>query len=473
MAELGVTEFERFEFISQPQRSGIAGAVEALNLLDALDADRTLSKVGQMMCRFPLLPRHSRIIVEAILSYPSVVEEAVIAASFLSTQSPFVLPPGEELEARKAHHQFRDPLGDFVSYLKIFKSYMASQKKGKFCERCYLDERTMAEIARVKEQLELIVHDIGVPISSGGPTEDYLCAVSRGLIQFVCVRQERGLFRSLTAEKIQIHPGSVMYRENPQFIVAGEIVRTTRMYAMSVSPLEKHMLGRISPMLRALAPLGSDDRRHGDRRRQAATADRPARDFTNRIKIVDEAFEISKGGKGKKLVTLEWDKLKKVSEKFSPESIGMYRGLKGVVTFRHYKALEGEKLEIILKVARIFDPEGDLKRDWPRKRNYEMPDDAEALVGSLEHVLQATPWRTGSNELGFVALFNDSEGNYWFRVSRGFHTALNESLASLESLVDSLGAGNPTGDETRLAAFPGEWSEKVGALYRKLNSFFD
>ncbi len=39
-----------------------------------------------------------------------------MAATFLSVNSPFLLPAGEELEARRAHHTFRDPLGDFVSY---------------------------------------------------------------------------------------------------------------------------------------------------------------------------------------------------------------------------------------------------------------------------------------------------------------------------------------------------------------------
>lgn len=93
MAELGIAEFERFEFIAAPSKSGIAGAIDALSLLDALNPDRSLTKVGEMMCAFPLLPRHSRIIVEAVLSYPDVIDEVLIAASFLSTMSPYILPP--------------------------------------------------------------------------------------------------------------------------------------------------------------------------------------------------------------------------------------------------------------------------------------------------------------------------------------------------------------------------------------------
>lgn len=483
MAELGIREFEKFEFISQPPRSGIRGAEEALALLDALTPERDLTKVGQMMCAFPLLPRHSRIIVEAILSYPDVVEEAIIAASFLSTSSPYILPPGEEMEARKAHHAFRDPAGDFVSYLTLFRTFAEAKDKGRFCAKSYLDERTMLEINRIKEQLELIVSDLGVPISSGGSLDDYICAVSRGLIQFVCARQERGLFRSLTAEKIQIHPGSVMYKENPPYIVAGEVVRTTRMYAMSVSPLRREWLSRISPRLEGLlagggrggeGSYGRDGyegrRRDGGResgrgRAEAAFEGQSSkldRDFTNKIKIGSEVFDLGSDKKKKKLVDLEWSKLKTVRDEIDRDDLARFRGMKGTVLVGKRKLLPGEKLDVILKIAPWLDPEADLKRDWPRKRNFDVSEDLHGLISNLDHVLQVSEAKAKGNELGFVALFSDTEGIYWFRCSRGFHTALNESIASLESLADRLGEGATAAEK-----------EAVSGLYRKLVSFFE
>ncbi|HTX71345.1 MAG TPA: ATP-dependent RNA helicase, partial [Rectinemataceae bacterium] len=350
MAELGISEFERFEFIAQPAKSGLAGAVDALNLLDALNPDRSLTRIGEMMCAFPLLPRHSRMIVEAIVNYPDVVDEVITAASFLSTMSPYLLPPGEEMEARRAHHAFRDSQGDFVSYLKILQAFTGAKDPGRWCERNYLDERTLLEITRIREQLGIIVSAMGVPISGGGSIEDYLCAVSRGLIQFVCVRQERGLFRSLTAEKIQIHPGSVMYRENPQFIVAGEVVRTTRMYAMSVSPLQKPMLARISTRLAGLSQTGpravervaAGETRAPERREErggrAAVRDRGEtrrvqRDFTNKVRIGSEVFDLVLDKKKKKVVSLEWEKLKKIRDSLDRETLDLYKAMKGVVLF--------------------------------------------------------------------------------------------------------------------------------------------
>jgi HrpA-like RNA helicase len=529
MAELGITEFERFEFISQPPKSGLRSAEEALSLLDALTPERKLTKVGEMMCAFPLLPRHSRILVEAILSYPDVVEEALIGTSFLSTSSPYILPPGEEMEARKAHHAFRDPDGDFVSYLIIFRAFVDAKDKAKFCERNYLDERTMLEIVRIKEQLELIVSDLGVPVVGGGPVADYLCAVSRGLIQFVCARQERGLFRSLTAEKIQIHPGSVMYRENPQYLVAGEVVRTTRMYAMSVSPLKREWLARISPRLEGLLARGgagnadlpdrgrSSDGRHSsgrdrdrdnsrdgrdrDYRRdgpvpaEGAAAAPSARDFTNKIKIGAEVFDLAVQKK-KKVVCLEWPKLKAVRDTLDSEDLSRFRGMKGLVLDGHQRLLEGEKLDLILKIAPWLDLDRDLGREWPRKKNYDVATDLHDLVAAaLDHVLQVSKAKDKSAELGFIALFTDGEGTYWFRCSRGFHTALNESVASLETLADAIGrpadaigrpadaAGQPADAASQDAPADGvapnvpvatpQEKEAIGALYRKLSSFFE
>ncbi|MCK5154196.1 MAG: ATP-dependent RNA helicase, partial [Spirochaetales bacterium] len=230
MAELGITDFNSFDFISKPGRQGITGAIDTLRLLGALEPDNTLSEAGKMMVRFPLLPRHSKMLVESIMKYPEVLEEVLIVSAFLSSHSPFLLPQGEEIEARNAQHHFRDPSGDFISNLKLFRDYIKitdTEKKKYFCDDYYLDSRTMNMIVNIKEQLESIVSEMEIPIGSGGGKKDLLCSISAGLIQFVCVKAGRSAYRSLTAAQIHIHPGSVMFRESPEYIVAGEIVKTS------------------------------------------------------------------------------------------------------------------------------------------------------------------------------------------------------------------------------------------------------
>jgi RNA helicase HrpA len=488
MAELGITDFRQFDFISPPSREGMIGAEETLNLLGALSPDHSLSKIGQMMCLFPLPPRQSRMIVEAVLNYPSVIEEVLIASAFLSAQSPFILPPGKETEARRAHHGFRDPAGDFASFLKIFRMHKMAKSKARFCEISYLDERVMAEISNIKDQLEMIVSDMGVPILSGGSIDDYLCSIASGMIQFVCVRDGRESFRSLTADRIQIHPGSCMYREEPQFIVAGEIVRTSRMYAMSVSPLSKSIIERIDPdLLQKLAGHGRKARggeessgafgakgktgtlAEGGRKGSAVAKESLSRGSASGsqekpegVTFGGEFFAIAKV-KGKKQLTLPVEQFRKAmaSVNLSSSYTAQIAGLRGKLLYGSHELLSGEKMELIIRVAETFDLERIGDQDWPRKQNFSSDDDPATLIRNLSWLFRVTTAKEKSKELGFICLFTDGQGQYWFKCSRGFHTALNESIASLESLIDEISE-----------SLDSDLVETVNTVYRKLNSFF-
>ena len=512
MAELGIYDFANFDFISPPGKKGIIGAVDTLNMLGALESDNSLSKIGQMMCLFPLSPRQSRMIVEAVLYYPESIEDVLIAAGFLSARSPFLFPDGHELEARKAHAAFRDPLGDFVSFLKVYRQYMQAENQKKFCDRFYLDERIMAEIANIKEQLELIVSDMGVPILSGGKPADYLTAVARGMIQFVCAAQGRDVYRSLTTEKISIHPGSCMYKEHQAFIVAGEIVRTSRMYAMSVSPLSKDIVALVAPALldkktaqEARAKAGSDDGKadrttsgKGDGK-NALGAGVSGKLSGSAGRAIPHGAAVSetaggKGGgnaaggsanekqpetisicgtpyiiqkmKGKKQLLLPWEQFSRTVEQLRAETSGIVydgkleqlKNLRAKITFGSYELLAGEKFGLVLSIAEAFPLQPlDSETPFPRTKNFTLPDDTAALLEQLPLIFRTVAAKQKSKQLGFITLFNDDNGTFWLKTSRGFHTALHENLASLQQLIDSAGAGL---DEAQTAT--------VNSLYSKI-----
>jgi RNA helicase HrpA len=451
MAELGITDFESFDFLAQPGREGIVGAVETLRLLDALDSERELTPTGKMMCLFPILPKHARMIVEAIKVYPHVLQETIIAATFLSVNSPFLLPAGEELEARKAHHSFRDPLGDFVSYLAIFDAFTAAKDRERFCMRFYLDLRVMSEIESITRQLEEIVSGLGVPISSGGGTEDYLCAVSRGLIQFVCQRTGKGIYRSLTADRVQIHPGSLMFRENPQYIVAGEIVRTSRMYARSVSPLPKHLLPRISVLLNESFVKGVPYEKE-------AAAERK-REPANQIRVGSQVLPVRMLKGGRKTVFIEWEKLAKILEEVPPSGLRGFRNIRGTILYEGWEICGGMKLATIFSLAPHIHPEAGPWESWPAGRTFDFKSEARGLIGHAVRVLSLCPLKPGSKKLGFLTLYTDWGGRYWFRSEKSLNTARLESLASLEKMIDE--PGNGLDKEER---------ETVARLYRELDA---
>ena len=457
MAEIGITDYDQFDFISSPGRQGIVGAVESLRLLDALEPDNSLSEIGRMMVRFPLLPRHARVIVEAIREYPDVIEEAVIASAFLSTNSPFLLPMGEEMEARRAHHQYRDDLGDFVSYLNLFHAYMNAERKQRFCETRYLDPQTMAEIRNVKEQLEEIVSSLGVPISSGGRKADYLCAVAKGLVQFVCVRSGREGYRSLTAERIMIHPGSVMFRESPDFIVAGEIVRTSRTYARSVSPLEHAWVRRISESLAETLAESLSGRAKGQGKKSAKSK-KPDRDTSWQIRIGPSMFPLQAVKGKKKLAIIPFDDLKRALAD-DPVIIPQFHSLKGRLIHNGLELLSGVKVADIIRIARHLDPHNDLVSDWPRGTIYDSYTKTGDLEAELSYLLHMTRLKKSARAVGFLALQTDAQGQYWLKPHRNFYTAVAESLAALDQLADEL-------DE-------GEAIATVNTAYRRLSSILE
>ena len=477
MAELGITDFQNFDFISPPGIEGIIGAVDTLNMLKALDSDNTLSSIGKLMVEFPLEPRISRIIIEAIMKYPNVLEEALIAAAFLSANSPFLLPQGEEMEARKAHHNFRDMQGDFVSYLNIFKGYTSSPDKEKFCKKNYLDDRVMAEIENINVQLKDIVSKMNIPIMGGGNKGDYLCCIASGMIQFVCIRTGKNTYRSLTADKICIHPGSVLFRQDPLFIVAGEIVRTSRMYAMSVSPLTKSLLHQISPtLLNLLENTKSPKDKKSNEKEKTSKKEKEIKQklqkdetisgikvSSDSITLGNQTFDIKKV-KGKKQVQLSFDRfIYATTNDLNSKQMKQISDLKGKIIYsNNYELLTGEKLELIIKLAKSLNLRPIDEKDWNRKLNINIyeKDTAELLVSSLENVLKVAIAKKKSREYGFICLFTDDNGNYWYKVSRGFITALNESLSSLETLAE------------KTEVFTDEQLEKINNLYRLLTSLY-
>jgi hypothetical protein len=182
------------------------------------------------------------------------------------------------------------------------------------------------------------------------------------------------------------------------------------------------------------------------------------RDFTNTITIGSEVFDI-KTLKGRRFAILPWEKLSKVKDDIDDPSV--YKGLRGTIIMDgRYTLLQEEKLSLILSLVPSLEIEGALSRVWPRKTNFNSQENPDLLLAGLPLLVTPAVWKPGKKELGFICLFTDGAGNYWFKCSRGFHTSLNESLSALESLIDELG------DEVDI-----EKKHIVNQTYRRLSDY--
>jgi ATP-dependent helicase HrpA len=455
MAELGITDFHSFDFISPPGRQGITGAIETLRLLGALSKDNSLSEAGKMMVKFPLLPRHSKMIVESVMRYPDVLEEVIIVSAFLSSHSPFLLPQGEEIEARNAQHFFRDPSGDFISNIRLFHSYSKiteAENKKSFCTDYYLDLRTMNMILNIKEQLESIISEMEIPIGSGGSQRNLLSSISAGLIQFVCIRSGRSAYRSLTAAQIHIHPGSVMFRESPEFIVAGEIVKTSRMFARSVSTLKKEWLRDISEELDKLVPSKDE---YGQKKKKP-------KDASNSISINNRNFELIPFKGKKKIALLPWEQIRDLVNSTPIEKINIYNNVRVKIIFRDMELETGNRMANIVRVIPHINPERDLEFDSKPGGSFSLNSDIKAFSNIIDRILRIVKVKKKGRTLGYLCLETDEHGTYWLKTKKGLYGAVEGSLSSLEVMADEISS-----------EMDPAFGKKISALYRKLTAIFD
>ena len=143
-----------------------------------------------------------------------------------------------------------------------------------------------------------------------------------------------------------------------------------------------------------------------------------------------------------------------------------FKGLKGkIIVDGKYSLLAGEKLDLILALTPTLDVENAFSREWPKKGSFNSLENLASLLDYLDDVVKPLLWKKGSKELGFLTLFTDGEGNYWFSVSRGFHTSLNESISSLETLIDEL-AEPRSGEDVAI-----ELRHIVNQCYRRLSDY--
>lgn len=445
MSDLSIYDYEHFPFITRPKHSAITSAEDTLRFIGAIDEYRRLTSIGSLMCRFPLLPRHSRVIVEAMMNHPDVLEEVLIAVSFLSTKNPFLMIPGEEELSRAAHKRFNtSEYGDFVSYLNLYRQYTANvgkEAKQKFCKRNYLDFQGMQEIVHVNEQLGEICTDIGFPISSGGTVREYLCCIASGLMQYVCIKAKGNMYKSLTADQVFIHPGSAYFKTLPQFIIAGEIVQTSRLYARSVSPLEKAWLDDISvelyPRLSALAKGEKPSKKEEREEKKGRVEEKGKATIT----IYKRTYPtLVMGKKKQKLVAIipleDLGYLVQANEKAPKRPKNFPAALMHNGFYIHY----GDKFFSILELyGKLKIEQGIL--DNPPSGIYTL-EDADILVDNLMWLLAFTKNKKDRNHLNFVALEESGNGNYRFTGVEDCFDALDTSLFTLLQLAESLdGAG--------------------------------
>lgn len=234
-----------------------------------------------------------------------------------------------------------------------------------------------------------------------------------------------------------------MFKETPSFLVAGEIVRTSRMYARSVSPIRKEWLSRISPTLFSSLMNGERGPRRAEQDelepRREREKDSGGKSAAWEIRLGKEAFPIRVLKGKEKVVLFDWATLAKVLASTKTTSFPELKNLKGELTVDGFTVLAGQKANRIVEVCRKLDPHQDRLTTYPQGVTWSTRTKLKGLVPLLDDLMKLAPVKGGATTLGFLGLQTDSRGQYWLKVEKNFGEALAVTLASLEELADDAG----------------------------------
>ncbi|HEY6294660.1 MAG TPA: ATP-dependent RNA helicase HrpA, partial [Streptosporangiaceae bacterium] len=277
MAAIGLGDVPAFPFIDPPDARNIADGLTLLAELNAF-SDGRITGLGRRLARLPVDPRIGRMILEADRN--GCVREVLVIASALSIIDPRERPTDAEQAADDKHRRFADPDSDFTAYLNLW-AYLAERQRElsssafrRLCRAEYLNYLRIREWQDLHGQLQRLAGDLSVTVDSSSAERTLVhLSLLAGLLSQIGMKTEpahpaapargdggpgatrrrpRAEYLGARNVRFAIFPGSSLARQAPDWIVAAELVETSRLWGRTaariepewVEPLAAHLVRR-------------------------------------------------------------------------------------------------------------------------------------------------------------------------------------------------------------------------------------
>lgn len=256
MKSLKIGDVEDFPFLEPPSPRMIADGYQLLAELGAVDDSRNLTDIGWRLAKFPIDPKIARMILAA--KQENCLHEILIIASALSLQDPRDRPFEQQAAADNAHRRFQDERSDFLAYLKLwdfFDDLLKHKKSGKKllaqCREHFLSYRRLREWREIHGQLHVLMTELGFkPNEIPAGYDEIHRALLPGLLGNIGFKTEKeGEYLGARGIKFAIFPGSVLKKGKAKWVVAAELVETSKLYARCAAKIEPQWLERIAANL--------------------------------------------------------------------------------------------------------------------------------------------------------------------------------------------------------------------------------
>ncbi|PKM24553.1 MAG: ATP-dependent RNA helicase HrpA [Gammaproteobacteria bacterium HGW-Gammaproteobacteria-13] len=292
MLHLRLGEIDAFPFIEPPDGKAISDGFNLLQELSAVNREGQLTPLGRQLARLPVDPRLGRMVLEG--AKQGSLEEILIIASALSVQDVRERPSDRQQAADQAHAQWKDVDSDFAALINLWRGFeqqrqeLGSSALRSWCRKNFLNYLRLREWRDAHRQLVLITRDLQLSPAKGNvgwversdthagaddgyrsaqrhPTGDVQLsaahkakelaekdqaaqrakgyaavhkAILAGLLSQIGQKTEDGDYLGARQRRFWVHPSSVIGRKKPSWLMAAELVETTKLFARMVAKIE-------------------------------------------------------------------------------------------------------------------------------------------------------------------------------------------------------------------------------------------
>jgi len=261
MKALHLGQVDDFPFIEPPPRKAVADGYQLLAELGAVDEGNELTTIGRELSKLPLDPRVGRMILEA--KSREALAEVLIIASALSGQDVRDRPMEQQQQADEKHKKFDDERSEFMGYLKLWKwleesrgvqgeHKLSNRRHEQLLRDNFVSPRRVREWRDIYSQLHTVVAEHGWRLNGSAATyEQVHLSMLAGLLGNIgCKSDEDDWYLGARGIKFWRHPGAHLSKKPGRWIIAAELVDTTRLFGRGIAnidvqwiaPLAGHLL---------------------------------------------------------------------------------------------------------------------------------------------------------------------------------------------------------------------------------------
>lgn len=274
----GPKDVENFPFVEPPDSRAINDGVSLLRELGALLPARTgdgdgrggsgtsgrngsgLTAVGQQLAQLPVDPRLGRMIVEA--GRRGCVREVMILAAALTIQDPRERPTDKQQLAAEKHARFRDENSDFTGFLNLWNYIQEKQQElsstqfRRLCRNEFINYLRVREWQDLFAQLRQLARPLGISLDNKrladpvGNHEGIHISLLSGLLSHIGILDERKReYAGARGSRFAVFPGSALFKKSPTFVMAAELVETSRLWARVAAKFDPLWAEQVAPDL--------------------------------------------------------------------------------------------------------------------------------------------------------------------------------------------------------------------------------